>query len=119
MDADDANDFNESTLCVYYFDESSSDWIKLRRDLDWVYELGVNTTNVEMYGVEYEGYVWVNVSHLSLFGLGGKLNQESVDEDDDEEKDVAFMILFILLVILICALAMVSHAPNNHFRRKS
>ena len=71
-DADDVGDINESTLRLYYFNESAGKWTKLSADMDWVFDTGVDTTDNELYGKNYEGFVWANVSHLCLFGLGGK-----------------------------------------------
>ncbi|NAS89549.1 hypothetical protein C4E24_07445, partial [ANME-1 cluster archaeon AG-394-G21] len=71
-DANDTGDIPESTLRLYYSDESANRWIKLSADLDWVFDTGLDTTEDEQYGKEYEGFVWANVSHLCLFGLAGK-----------------------------------------------
>jgi len=71
-DANDTGDINESTLRLYYFNESAGRWTKLSADLGWVFDTGVNTTDDEQYGKEYEGFVWANMSHLCLFGLAGK-----------------------------------------------
>jgi len=71
-DANDAADINESKLKLYRFDESSGHWIALSEDMDWVFGTGVNTTNVELCDKRYEGYVWANVSHFSLFGIASE-----------------------------------------------
>ncbi len=39
--------------------------------MDWVNDLGVETSDAVLYGKSYAGYVWANVSHLSLFGVSG------------------------------------------------
>jgi hypothetical protein len=70
----DAEDLNESTLVLYCYDESSSTWTKLSDELEWVLEVGVNTTDFEIYGELYAGLVWARVTHLSLFAVGGVLN---------------------------------------------
>ena len=57
-------DIDESSLAVYWFNESNSEWVKLLESMDWVYGAGVNTT---------AGYVWANVSHFSTYGVGGKI----------------------------------------------
>ncbi|MFW9862152.1 MAG: hypothetical protein ACFFET_07655 [Candidatus Thorarchaeota archaeon] len=67
-------DFNETTLTMYWYDDVTDTWTKLSRDLDWVLDMGVNTTDTEVYGEAYAGYVWARVTHLSLYGIGGKLN---------------------------------------------
>ncbi len=56
------NNLSESTLAMYWFNESSSIWVKLDSSLDWVYGSGVNSDN---------NYVWANVSHFSSYGAGG------------------------------------------------
>ena len=79
--ADDAEDIDETTLAMYYFNESSSQWTKLSADLDWVSEIGVDTEDIELYGNSYAGYVWASVSHLSLFGLAGQPSVEPIEAD--------------------------------------
>jgi len=70
-DANDLDDIHEETLILYFFNESAGRWTKLTKDLDWVIDTGVNTTDVELYGKAYAGYVWAYVSHFSLYGLAG------------------------------------------------
>ena len=57
------NNINESTLSIYWYNESKSSWIKLTTDLDWVHSTGVNTESK---------YVWANISHLSDYAVGGE-----------------------------------------------
>ncbi len=54
---------DESSLAVYWFNESAAEWVKLHEAMDWVYGAGVNTT---------ADYVWANVSHFSTYGVGGQ-----------------------------------------------
>jgi len=68
-DTDDPEDLAEDTLALYFFNEQSQTWNKLSEDLDWVIDMGVNTTDVELYGESYAGYVWADLSHFSLYGL--------------------------------------------------
>lgn len=70
-DADDLDDLNESTLGIYVFNISTGSWTKLTEELDWVHAVGVNTTDIELFGNSYAGYVWAEVSHLSLYGVAG------------------------------------------------
>jgi len=42
--------------------------------------MGVNTTDVEVYGESYAGYIWVQVEHLSLFAVAGQVYQVSLFE---------------------------------------
>jgi hypothetical protein len=72
-DADDLEDFDENTLALYYFNESSGMWTKLTTNLSWVMAVGVNTTDVEIYGKSYAGYVWAYVSHFTLYGIAGRV----------------------------------------------
>ena len=67
-------DFNETTFTLYWFDDESGAWTKLSTDLEWVLDMGVNTTDIELYGEAYAGYVWARVTQLSFYGIGGKLN---------------------------------------------
>ncbi len=64
-------DIDETTLALYWYDETTGSWEKLTEDLDWVLGVGVNTTDVEMYGESYAGYIWAHVTHLSTYGVGG------------------------------------------------
>jgi len=57
----------------------AENWIKLSEDLDWVLGMGVNTTDVEVYGESYAGHVWVQVSQLGLFAVTGQSYQVVVD----------------------------------------
>lgn len=93
--ANDTRDIKENTLRLYSFNEYTGKWTKLTNGTSWVFGTGVNTTNVELYGREYEGYVWANVSHFSVYGIategkaprggGGGTPQDS---DNDGLSDV-------------------------------
>jgi len=66
---EDVNDLEESSLRLYWFNESSSQWIKLETGSPpWVYGSGVDTVN---------NYVLANVSHFSDYAVGGELEQET------------------------------------------
>jgi hypothetical protein len=58
---EDAN-LNESSLSMYWYNETTGSWIKLSTDLPWVYGTGVNTE---------QNYVWANISHFSDYSVGG------------------------------------------------
>ncbi|MCK4613828.1 MAG: RICIN domain-containing protein, partial [Thermoplasmata archaeon] len=118
MDAVDPEDVNESTLCVYYFDGSKNTWIRLTNDLDWVNEVGVNTTNVELYGKEYEGYVWVNVSHFCLFGLAGESTLPPADEKEKEFSTVLALLGSILVLLIALLLTINVWYPDPERRKK-
>ncbi|TFH08014.1 MAG: hypothetical protein E4H14_07290 [Candidatus Thorarchaeota archaeon] len=66
-------DVNESTINLYWFDEDSATWVRLTEDLDWVHSIGLNTTDVELYGESYAGCIWVQVSRLPFLALAGAL----------------------------------------------
>jgi len=72
-DANDSEDFNESLLSLYWFNETGGTWTKLSGSLEWVKGTGVNTTDMTMYGKDYAGFLWADVSHLSLFGAAGRI----------------------------------------------
>lgn len=78
-DTDDPEDLREETITLYLFDESSQTWIKLTKDLDWVLDIGVNTTDIELYGETYAGYVWASLDHFSLYGLAAMSNNRPPD----------------------------------------
>jgi hypothetical protein len=71
-DATDPGDIDETTLCLYRWDEGQGKWIKVTPALNWVNHVGVNTTNLQSFGKLYEGYVWADVSHFSLYALAGR-----------------------------------------------
>jgi hypothetical protein len=66
-------DIDENQLTLYYFNETTGSWQKLTDDLEWVIEIGINTTDIELYGEHYAGYIWAIVTHLSLYGIGGHI----------------------------------------------
>jgi len=70
-DADDPEDLDEATLSLYFFNETTGLFTKVTDNLDWVFATGVNTTDVELYGESYAGYVWAKLAHYSLYGLAG------------------------------------------------
>jgi hypothetical protein len=72
-DADDEDDLDESTLKMYWYDKSQGRWTELSTSMSWVLGMGVNTTNVELFGNSYEGHVWANVYHFSTYGLAGQI----------------------------------------------
>lgn len=70
--SNDTEDINEATLSLYMYDTATGRWIKLSDDLEWVIAVGVNTTDISVYGEQYAGYVWARITHLSLFGIAGQ-----------------------------------------------
>jgi len=66
-------DINETTLSLYHFDEVHEEWVKLTDDLSWILGIGQNTTNIEVFGEQYAGYIWVQTTELSLFAVAGQV----------------------------------------------
>jgi len=75
-DADDPEDLDESTLQLYLLNETTGTWELLSPDLGFVLRVDVNTTDVNMYGMEYSGNIWAHVTHLSTFGIAGRRQGE-------------------------------------------
>ncbi len=73
MGYNDPLDIDETTLSLFVYDEDAKVWVKLTPGLEWVNEAGVDTTDVDMYGEPYAGFLWANVTHLSLFSAGGRM----------------------------------------------
>ena len=79
-EVDDLEDFDENTLALYFLNETTGLWAKITEDLDWVRAVGVNTTDVEVYGTLYEGYVWAYVSRLPpLYAIAGRTFNQPPD----------------------------------------
>jgi hypothetical protein len=70
-DSNGSEDLNEAGLELFVL-SPSGDWIRLSDTVDTT---GVNTTNVELFGMSYDGYLWANVSSISMFGIAGPTNQ--------------------------------------------
>jgi hypothetical protein len=75
----DSEDLNETTLVMYYYDEVAGEWIPLHDGLDWVIGTGVNTTDLYLFGETYAGYVWAQVTHLSLYSIAGMTHNRPPD----------------------------------------
>ena len=70
-DGNDIDDIKENMLSLYFYDEVVGRWKQLDDNMDWVFDMGVDTTNVKIYNRSYEGFIWAHVSHFSTFGLVG------------------------------------------------
>jgi hypothetical protein len=81
-DADDPVDIDETTLHLYMYEEDSEEWTMLTDGLDWVNEVGLHTDDEEVYGIQFAGFLWVNLTHLSLFSAGGEIISEIVTTAD-------------------------------------
>ena len=71
-DANDTGDINATTLVLYQYNTTTGNWTKLAPTLDWVNEVGLNTTGVSLYGKDYAGYIYANVTYTTLFAIAGK-----------------------------------------------
>ncbi|NOZ59798.1 MAG: hypothetical protein GXO66_09550, partial [Euryarchaeota archaeon] len=67
----DVSDVVEGLLSLYWYNVSGGNWVKLAPGLNltpsggpYVFETGVDTAN---------NYVWANVSHLSVYSIGGRI----------------------------------------------
>jgi hypothetical protein len=100
-DGDDPEDLNESSLCMFLM-SADGEWIRLSDTVDTT---GVNTTNVEMFGVSYEGFLWANVSGLSLFGIAG--------QPDEEPRDAVPWLLIMIAVAAAVVLIAVAVAVRR------
>jgi len=64
----DASNLSEDSLSLLWYNESTGGWRKLNATtMGWVFGTGIDTTDVETYS----GYVWANLSHLSVFTVVG------------------------------------------------
>jgi M6 family metalloprotease-like protein/PGF-pre-PGF domain-containing protein len=64
----------ESSLKMYYFNESSDNWLELNSStMSWVNDTGVDTS---------DNYVWANLTNLSIYAIGGLLENGQVCTDN-------------------------------------
>ncbi|MHA2425797.1 MAG: hypothetical protein ACXAEF_13485, partial [Candidatus Thorarchaeota archaeon] len=68
----DIGDINETSLCLYHFDEIHEEWVKINSSLSWVIDWGLNTTDINVFGENYAGYIWIQTTELSLFAIAGQ-----------------------------------------------
>ncbi|MHA1651048.1 MAG: hypothetical protein ACTSYB_12705, partial [Candidatus Helarchaeota archaeon] len=97
-------DINENTLSLYFFNETTGKWIKVTKELDWILDMGINTTDFEVYGESYAGYIWIRTKHLSLFSIGGSQNIPFWD--------LIFFFILIALYIAVAALVFIERKPK-------
>jgi hypothetical protein len=76
--SEDLEDLNETWLALFTM-SATGEWIRLS---DVVNTTGVNTTDLVLFGRAYEGYLWANVSGLSLFGIAGLTNEGPPTPDE-------------------------------------
>ncbi len=99
-------DLSESDLNLFYFDETTGSWIKLTTDLSWVLDIGVNTTDFELYGESFTGYIWARVTHLSLFTAGGLQNAHYWD----------FSMFLVLLALIVAGAAVLIYSQRRKLK---
>jgi hypothetical protein len=75
----DFEDLNETALSLYFYNETMGEWVKLSEELEWVYEWGVNTTDIEVFGESFAGFLWAHLSHFSTYGVAGMPNNRPPD----------------------------------------
>ncbi|MHA1269654.1 MAG: helix-hairpin-helix domain-containing protein [Candidatus Helarchaeota archaeon] len=87
-------DFNENKLTLYWYNEVTGKWVKLTTALEWVIDMGINTTDISIFGESYSGYIWIQLSQLngSLFAVGG-------------EPNIPFWVFYLafIAVMIVCA----------------
>ncbi len=72
-------DLDEASLSVYWYNESSGNWIKLLKGKpDWVIDAGRSPITGDG-----QGSVWVKVKHLSSYSLTGALIPEAVKTETE------------------------------------
>jgi len=81
----DVGDLRESSLSLYWYDNSSGTWKRLDASgavtrnytsLGGPYVnagSGVNATDQAHMGINYSGYIWANLTHFSVYGIGGNI----------------------------------------------
>jgi hypothetical protein len=69
-DTGDPEDLNETYLELFVM-SAAGEWMRLSDEIETT---GVNTTDQVLFGISYEGYLWANLSGLSLFGIAGFTN---------------------------------------------
>ncbi|MCG7843935.1 MAG: NHL repeat-containing protein, partial [Methanomassiliicoccales archaeon] len=79
-DTDDVCDIDERSLRLWSFPSDDGRWERIGTELgpDMT---GVNTTDQEIFGTRYSGYVWANVTDLSWFALAGRAHAIDVRVD--------------------------------------
>jgi hypothetical protein len=66
-------DFDETSIGLFFLNETSGQWERVTEDLDWVLSTNVNDTDLEAFGMHFSGRVQAMVGHLSTYVLTGRL----------------------------------------------
>ena len=73
-------ELDEDNLFIYWYNTTSDNWTKLLKDNpDWVIDNGQ-----EKISGDNSGHVWVDVQHLSMFGLTALPEPEPSDDGEDD-----------------------------------
>lgn len=75
-DITDINDFDETTLTVYFYDDATETWSEIVSN--------VYTENATISDVEYEGYLEINTSDTGLFALAAERFPDTTPEGPPE-----------------------------------
>jgi hypothetical protein len=105
-DASDLSDLNESRLQLFIYDTGNNTWSRLDTSLDWVKEVGVNTTDIVVYGTSYAGYVWVTTSHTGLFSIVAS-NSNATALVGDVKGDSTLLKVGVVCAALISAVTLI------------
>ncbi|RLF59364.1 MAG: hypothetical protein DRN27_02860 [Thermoplasmata archaeon] len=65
----DIKNINESSIKVFYWNVSDEKWV------------GIDTTLISLNSTNHSGIARINISHLTLFMLAGKIIQETMEEN--------------------------------------
>jgi hypothetical protein len=103
----DVGDINESSLSLYHYDEISGQWVKLNNSLSWVIDMGQNTTNINVFGEDYAGYIWIQTTELSLFTIAGQTIHVGLGLTET-----------IILIAILGAVGVVTIVFVNRWRKK-
>lgn len=69
-------DFDEGRLSLFFLNTLTGKWERVRNGSEWAENVGANTTDFEMYGVDYSGKVYATLYHLSRFAITGALIED-------------------------------------------
>ncbi len=103
----DIGDVNETTLSLYSYDEIREEWVKITDDLSWVIATGVNTTDINVFGENYAGYVWIQTTELSLFAIAGQTIHETFG-----------LLETVIVIVIVSAVAIVTVVFLYRWRKR-
>ena len=71
-------DIDEDTLGLFFRNDSSGKWERVKKELSWVDNLSLNNTDFDSFGMEFSGKLSATLGHLSTYVLAGRIIE---DED--------------------------------------